>query len=203
MTIGINQTQFSRCPCGTVTAAGGRVQPQGAAGLECNMAHGSQRQRADGSPRLTVAERFWSKVDRRGADECWPWLAYRDGKGYGQFYDGNKLVKAHRMARELTCGSLPDGASLLHRCDHPWCCNPGHTFPGTQADNTADMVAKGRARGCRGEANPQAKLSEQGVKELRRRHADGESCAALARWYGIGETVTRKIVKREKWSHVQ
>ncbi len=32
-----------------------------------------------------LRDRFWSKVDRRGPDECWPWLEHRKRSGYGQF----------------------------------------------------------------------------------------------------------------------
>lgn len=35
---------------------------------------------------LTVAERFWTKVDIQGRDDCWPWTAGRNQKGYGYFY---------------------------------------------------------------------------------------------------------------------
>lgn len=48
-----------------------------------------------------MAERFWSKVDVRGADECWPWTAYADReRGYGQFWNGEWLVGAHRYAAD-------------------------------------------------------------------------------------------------------
>ena len=34
----------------------------------------------------TYIERFWSKVDRQGPDECWEWQAGRSEKGYGWFW---------------------------------------------------------------------------------------------------------------------
>jgi hypothetical protein len=37
---------------------------------------------------------------------------------------------------------------VMHRCDNPKCINPGHLEIGTQAQNQADMAARGRAM-CR------------------------------------------------------
>jgi hypothetical protein len=34
--------------------------------------------------------------------------------------------------------------SILHKCDNRKCFRPDHLFEGTEADNTADMIAKGR-----------------------------------------------------------
>lgn len=52
------------------------------------------------------------------------------------------MIKSHRMAYALTNG--PPENDVLHRCDNRPCCNPAHLWDGTQADNMADMVAKGR-----------------------------------------------------------
>ena len=97
----------------------------------------------------TWQERFWAKVDRSGGpDACWIWTGGRKGRGYGEFYKDHRLLGAHRVAWELAIGPIPNGLDCLHSCDNPPCCNPAHLFLGTQADNNADMVAKGRdARG--------------------------------------------------------
>lgn len=101
----------------------------------------------------SLAERFWARVDRRGADECWPWTGARvDGrKPYAKRYgvlrrgatDGCRRVTAHRLAYELLVGPIPAGLHVLHTCDNPPCCNPAHLWIGTHADNMADRKAKG------------------------------------------------------------
>ena len=101
-------------------------------------------------PRVVAA--FWSKVDvrppRLGREVCWPWRAARDRYGYGQFKPvfGASPRRAHRVAWEIfnTC-DVPDGLSILHSCDNPWCCNPAHLRPGTHSDNMNDKVRRGRS----------------------------------------------------------
>lgn len=93
------------------------------------------------------AERFWSHVVVRGANECWEWTASvrqgRDG-GYGMFWVDGKCWGAHRVSWTLHFGPIPDGLCVLHRCDNRPCQNPGHLFLGTKKDNNRDKSAKGR-----------------------------------------------------------
>ena len=97
---------------------------------------------------MNVEERFWAKVDQRGPDECWQWRAYVDeDSGYGQFHDGQRLVKAHRFSFESAKGPVPAGLVVDHECHndadcfdvpcaHRSCCNPTHLGAVTQSVNS-------------------------------------------------------------------
>lgn len=52
--------------------------------------------------------------------------------------------RAHIAAYESVHGRLPSGMVACHKCDVPGCANPFHMWEGTQAENLADMWAKGR-----------------------------------------------------------
>lgn len=110
-----------------------------------------QRWRTHGSPtggttercRLPLAERFWTWVDKRDPDECWEWQGSRNKQHYGRVMANGRVQLAHRLAYELAHGAVPEQL-ILHACDNPPCVNPAHLFPGSQADNVRDMIAKGR-----------------------------------------------------------
>lgn len=143
-------------------------------------------------------ERFWSKVDRRGPDDCWEWQRGCFSNGYGLvslYPHGNFL--AHRVAYALGYGHAPGQLLVCHRCDNPRCCNPAHLFLGTCADNLADMRAK--QRGQIGETNSQAKLTASIVRAIL---ASDESQHVLADRYGITQPTVSSIRRGKTWPHV-
>ena len=94
------------------------------------------------------ADRFWSKVDAGAEDSCWHWTGSRHERGYGLFRVGSRtdgsarLVRAHRLAYELTIGPIPDGLVIDHVCMNPPCVNPTHLEAVTQAENMRRFAAK-------------------------------------------------------------
>lgn len=104
-----------------------------------------------GDPRYerpTSTERFWARVDVRGAGECWPWLA-GGSNGYGHAYFDGKVRRAYAVAYELVIGPVPVGLTLDHTCHnadlscaggpacpHRRCCNPAHLEAVTSSVNT-------------------------------------------------------------------
>lgn len=158
-----------------------------------------------------IEERFWSKVDRRGDDECWPWTGARSVQGYGKLFAGRSPTgavmhhKAHRLSWEIANDrAVPEGRFILHSCDNRPCVNPRHLREGDHDDNMRDRAVRGRGKQQLGEASPCAKLTEtqvrQIIEELRR--FPRRSQAAIAADFGIKQPQVSRIMHRKSWPHL-
>lgn len=153
-----------------------------------------------------VEERFWAKVRKSDdRDGCWLWTGTVNHKGYGYITDKPSRTRwsVHRLSYVMAFGPIPEGRSVCHRCDTPACVRPEHLWLGSAADNTADMMAKGRHRRIHGEALRLDGLTECTVREIRARYAaGGVSHQALADQYGVAKSTISHVLSRRTWRDV-
>lgn len=84
----------------------------------------------------------------RKEGECLIWKGTVSRDGYARWKVGGRKgrnVQVHRWVYERTHGPIPDGLLVCHTCDTRACVEIEHLFLGTNADNTSDMIQKGRA----------------------------------------------------------
>lgn len=71
----------------------------------------------------------------------------------------------------------------------------------TPIENAADRDAQGT--GAKGERNPSAKLTDDDVRDIRRRRAAGVMVKSIASSFGISPGYIWSIVHRRAWSHLE
>ena len=149
---------------------------------------------------MNAKERFMAKVMPIPESGCWIWDGYTDAKmGYGMFWFDGPMRQSHRVSYALFKSEIPDGMHVCHSCDVPSCVNPSHLWLGTNAENVADKVRKGRVRNLRGTDHPMAKLSEGQVLDIRR---SGLSGRAIAKALGIDRSTVQYIRNGKLWGHL-
>ena len=125
---------------------------------------------------------------------CWLWLNCTMHKGYGLLVYKGKTVRAHRLAYLLHTGIDPDTRHVLHKCDTPSCVNPEHLYLGSNDDNVADKVSKGRSLSRA--KNPAAKLTEEQVSNIR---LDDRTQRVIAKDYEVSQATIHAIKAGKSW----
>jgi len=150
-----------------------------------------------------LEERFWSRVNIAGADECWEWRSTKQTYGYGILKIKGKMKGAHRLAWLFTNGEIPNGLWVLHKCDNPSCVNPNHLFLGTARDNAQDRARKGRNGNQNGEQGNNSKLINEQVLEIHTKYRTTSiTQRELATQYEISQSQINNIVRGKEWRHL-
>lgn len=141
-------------------------------------------------PKRPLAERFWEKVSK--GEGCWTWTANTEN-GYGRIMNDGQCLKATHVSWEIHHGPVPDGQAVLHSCDNPPCVNPAHLFLGTDVDNVADCIEKGRyvQNTPLGERHGMFKLTDAQVLEIR--SFVSVKTATLAERFGVHPSTIQSI----------
>lgn len=152
-----------------------------------------------------IMDMFPDRVQPEPNSGCWLWTgAIRDNRWtYGSIMRNYKRHRAHRVSFEMSCGPIPEGKQVLHKCDVMLCVNPTHLYLGDDAQNVRDKFERGRANILRGSRHGAAKLTDEQVREIRRilpgqRLPDGMG-KTLSQRFGVGRdyiTLIRKGAER-------
>lgn len=153
---------------------------------------------------VTELARFWSKVDRRGDEECWPWLGTCEkDTGYPVFHlTGGKKERGHRYSLRLKLGRplLPERMAC-HLCHNRPCVNPSHLYEGTDKTNSDDKLAAGRH--AFGNRHAFTHLTDADVGEIVARfRAGGVMQKELAAEYQVSASQVSCMVNGKAWQHV-
>lgn len=159
-----------------------------------------------------MKERFMDKVSPEPMSGCWLWTRFTHSFGYGCFWMNGKTITSHRASWIIFRGEIPQGMSVLHRCDIPECVNPDHLFLGTQGDNVRDCVDKGRNKNCaterpelicRGELQGSSKLTSEDVLYIRSHHDRKYGTSKrLGDMFGVTSAAISAIITRKNWRHI-
>lgn len=142
---------------------------------------------------------FWSCVHPEAISGCWLWHGALTHPKRKAPYGAYRSERAHRVAYQLIHGEIPHGAVVRHTCDVTQCVNPDHLLVGTQAENIADKVARGRAQRLRGELNGRHVLTWDAVREIRVRLGEGQKQWDVAHAFGVGQSVISRISRGTSW----
>lgn len=136
---------------------------------------------------------------------CVEYTGSLDTHGYGQAKLNGRYVLVHRWVWSDKRGPIPEGMHVCHHCDNRKCISIDHLFLGTHTDNMRDKAAKGRSKNVpRGAEHkrPQAKITDQNVRDIRSYIAQGCRQCDVATFLGVSRNLISEIMLGKTWGWV-
>ncbi len=154
-------------------------------------------------PKTAVAPEIrFARFVKREEGGCWVWTGSRNASGYGFFGLGRSArgVLAHRFSFAMVNGPIPPKMCVLHKCDNPPCVNPDHLWLGTQAQNMADKIAKGRQRVGAKDRHRLSKITREVAAQIRHERASGKLVKHIAKDRGLCVQTVSDILNGRHWT---
>lgn len=134
---------------------------------------------------------------------CWNWTkSIFQQTGRACLCIGTKRLVAARVVYALW-KSDPGKNLVRHTCDNILCVNPEHLILGTNADNSRDMVERGRSLDQTGSLNHGAKLNEEIVATIKFCLRRGVRQNLLAVFFKVSTQTINLIAMGKTWRHVK
>lgn len=131
---------------------------------------------------------------------------WRNHKGYPTVFlrgaNHSRNVFVHRLVAEAFIGHIPAGRQVNHRDGRRANNRASNLEYVTQGENMRHAYRLGLQRARRGEASTNAKLTADGVRDIRQRRRAGEARCSIGRRYGIDHATVRDVEMRRTWAHV-
>ncbi len=119
---------------------------------------------------------------------------WKNKKNYNYF--------AHRLVWIYFNGLIPDELEMNHINGIKHDNRPENLELVTKSENEKHAYRTGLKNGLRGEKNGRAKVTENDVREIRRRYSRGETQASITKGFNVGKSMINYIVNRKQWVHI-
>lgn len=119
-------------------------------------------------------------------------LKWNTATGYPRVNLDGKYYTVHQLVAFNFIGPRPDGMLVCHKDDNTMNNYVGNLYYGTPKDNTHDKLVNGKGR----------KLTDDEVREIKRRLLNGEQGKKIAPDYGVTDRTISKINTGERYSWI-
>lgn len=152
--------------------------------------------KGSGAKKIAPEIRFFGLVE---VNDCWEWKGRQTPDGYGRFWNGSKLVMAHRWVYEHLTQTELGELTIDHLCKNRLCENPDHMEPVTDEENRrrggcrfASRIAQQRRTHCKRD------LTTSSPRRTQSSEASMNVCAGLvSTMTSVGTTNGARLKQRK------